>query len=264
MQAPRSRAHVGGVEFDDVTMEETVATILEMVRGGTPRLVCTGNLDHLVSLRGDPEFRAAYAAADLVLPDGMPIVWLSRLGGNVRLRERVAGSDLFWELARVSAEQGVRLFYLGGSPGSAERAAAAARARYPAVQITGIYCPPFDTFHTPEEQQRIRERVREARPHVVLVAFGAPKQEKWVLANRDLGVPVGIGVGGSFEMAAGVVRRAPAWMQKSGLEWLYRLGQEPGRMARRYLVRDLPYFGTLLVGTLASRWRAPGAGSGRA
>jgi N-acetylglucosaminyldiphosphoundecaprenol N-acetyl-beta-D-mannosaminyltransferase len=251
------RVRVGGVEFDNVTMDETVARIVSMARQtGRPRLVCTGNLDHMVTLQSDPEFVRAYEAADLVLADGMPIVWVSRLCQGGPLRERVAGSDLFWELAKVSADEGLRLFFLGGSPGSAERAAEAARLRYPGIRISGIYCPPFETFGAEEEQASIRETIRRADPHILLVALGAPKQEKWVLATRDaIRVPVSIGVGGSFEMAGGVIRRAPVWMQKSGLEWVHRLLQEPGRMWNRYVRRNLPFFFRLLVLTLAARGR---------
>jgi N-acetylglucosaminyldiphosphoundecaprenol N-acetyl-beta-D-mannosaminyltransferase len=221
-------------------------------------LVCTGNLDHLVTLQQDSEFRAAYQEADLVLADGMPIVWISRLGRGPGLKERVAGSDLFWELARESQQSGLRLFFLGGSPGSAQRAADAVQLRYPAARVCGIYCPPFETFNTKQEQERIRTLIQAARPDVLMVGLGAPKQEKWILAHRErLGVPVSIGVGGSFEMAGGVISRAPRWMQRVGLEWVHRLLQEPGRMWKRYICRDLPLFVRLVLGALAPR-RDPG------
>lgn len=248
------RVQVAGIGFDQVTMPETVARIVERVRaGGPPALICTGNLDHLVTLQRDAEFRAIYEGAELVLADGMPVVWLSRLGRGTPLRERVAGSDLFWELARLSAESGARLFFLGGAPGAAERAADAARARYPSLQLAGQYAPPLAEFGTEAEQERIRTTIRTARPDILLVALGAPKQEKWIAANKELlGVPVSIGVGGSFEMAGGLVRRAPAWMQRTGLEWLHRLAQEPGRLWRRYLCRDLPFLLRAAVRTLAN------------
>lgn len=251
------RVAVASIEFDNVTMEEAVSQIVDRVRNpGRPALVCTGNLDHLVTLQQDEAFRAAYQDADLVLADGMPVVWLSKLGRGRSLKERVAGSDLFWELARVSHTTGIRLFFLGGSPGSADRAAEAVRQRYPYACISGIYCPPFETFHTEEEQEHIRTLIRAAEPHILLVGLGAPKQEKWIIANRQaLQVPVSIGVGGSFEMAGGVIRRAPLWMQKVGLEWVHRLFQEPRRMWNRYVCRDLPFFLRLLVASLSPRRR---------
>jgi N-acetylglucosaminyldiphosphoundecaprenol N-acetyl-beta-D-mannosaminyltransferase len=248
---------IGRVAFDDVTMEEAVARILLCVqKSDKAEYVCTGNLDHLAMLQKDADFRAIYEKAALVLADGMPIIWLSKLAARrnrsiTPLRERVAGSDLFWELGRVSAQNGLRLFLLGGMPGAAERAANALRERYPGAVVCGHYCPPFETFHTPAEQTRIEAKIREASPDVLLVGLGAPKQEKWIAAHKDMvDVPVSIGVGGSFEMAAGMVKRAPAWAQRSGMEWACRMMQDPRRLVRRYLGRDLPFLFHLLVNTI--------------
>ncbi|MBC8140119.1 MAG: WecB/TagA/CpsF family glycosyltransferase [Armatimonadetes bacterium] len=246
---PRPCIRVAGVSFDDVTMPEAVERIAQMARNTDhARHVCTGNLDHLTMLESDSAFRAAYDSADLVLADGMPVVWLSRLDKTQPpLRERVAGSDLFFELGALSARTDLRLFFLGGAPGAASRAAAVLRKKYPDVCVADTYCPDFATFGTPEEEARITERVQSARPHILLVGLGAPKQEKWILANKDrLGVPLSVGVGGSFEMAAGMVKRAPVWMQKTGLEWCHRMMQEPGRLTKRYMGRDLPFLLKLL------------------
>lgn len=242
------RVDVDGLFFDDVTMSEATARIVELAsRRDRPRFVCTGNLDHLAIAAQDAEFKAAYEAADLVVADGAPVVWLSKLGGTP-LRERVAGSDLFWTLGRASADTGVTLFFLGGVEGAAEAAKAELEKRYPGVRIVGTYCPPFKTFATEEEQDRIQREVQRASPDVLLVAFGAPKQEKWIHANKDrLGVPVSIGVGGSFEMASGMLKRAPVWMQRSGLEWAYRFAQQPRRLFDRYIVRDLPHLAKAAV-----------------
>lgn len=254
------RVVVAGIRFDNVTMEETVEWILRRVRDrGTADCICTGNLDHLVMLQYDVEFREIYERSGLVLPDGTPVVWLSRLCAGGPLRERVAGSDLFWELTRASAEHGLRLYFLGGAPGSADRAAEAVAKKYPQAQICGTYCPPFKTFATEEEQERIREKIRAAQPDVLLVGLGAPKQEKWIAANKDLlQVPVSVGVGGSFEMAAGLLRRAPKWMHSLGMEWCYRLMQEPRRLAKRYLLCDLPFLVGMALCTLAGRARRSG------
>ena len=253
-----SIAEVAGVAFHNVTMEEAVARIVQMAqKTERPRYVCTGNLDHLVTLERDAEFRAIYEGSDLTLADGKPVVLLSRLAatpGRPALKQRVTGSDLFWELARASEKTGLRLFFLGGAPCAAELASAAVLARHPLAQVCGTYCPPFESFATDEEQERIREHVRAAQPDILLVGFGAPKQEKWIAANKDaLGVPVSIGVGGSFEMAGGVLGRAPLWMQECGLEWLYRFAQEPQRLWHRYFVRDLPFFLRLVGRTLMAR-----------
>jgi N-acetylglucosaminyldiphosphoundecaprenol N-acetyl-beta-D-mannosaminyltransferase len=145
-------------------------------------------------------------------------------------------------LAKASQKTGLRLFFLGGVPGAADAAAEIIRTRYPKAQICGTYCPPFETFSTDAEQTKIAEIVRQAAPDVLLVGLGAPKQEKWIVANKHrLGVPVSIGVGGSFEMAAGIVQRAPLHVQKVGMEWAYRLVQDPSRLWRRYLRDDLPF-----------------------
>ena len=250
-----SKVTVANVGFHNVTMEEAVTYIVQMAqKTEKPRYVCTGNLDHLVTLERDTEFRAIYADADLTLADGKPIVLLSHLAGGASLRQRVTGSDLFWELARASAVTGLRLFFLGGAAGAADLAKEAVLSRYPAACVCGTYCPPAEIFATDAEQGRIHEAVRASEADILLVGFGAPKQEKWIAANKDLlSVPVSIGVGGSFEMAGGLVRRAPVWMQDAGLEWAYRFLQEPTRLWRRYFVRDLPFLITLLWRTLAER-----------
>lgn len=253
-----SKVIVANVAFHNVTMEEAVSRIVQMAqKTEKPRYVCTGNLDHLVTLDRDAEFRAIYKGSDLTLADGKPVVLLSRLAATPArppLKQRVTGSDLFWELARASEKTGLSLFFLGGAPCAADLAKDAVLRRYPGAQICGTYCPPLATFADPDEQERIRAAVRTAQPDILLVGFGAPKQEKWIAANKDLlSVPVSIGVGGSFEMAGGVVKRAPSWMRECSLEWTYRLAQEPTRLWHRYFVRDLPFLVALVCRTLATR-----------
>ena len=243
---------VGNVAFDNRTMAQAVDDIATMIASGkVGQYVCTGNLDHLLMLQKDELFRSIYADADLVVADGMPIVWLSHLNGEVPLQERVAGSDLFWHLARLSHETGVRIFFLGGLPGAADKATQVVLERYPNAQICGSYCPPFETFGTPEAERQIEDAVRAAKPDILLVGFGAPKQEKWISRHcYRLQVPVSIGVGGTFEMVGGMVKRAPKWIQKSGMEWCFRLLQDPRRLWQRYLVGDLPFFVKLLCQSL--------------
>ena len=240
---PEDMIPIGDVIFDNVTMQEAVQRIVAMTKKtDRPRYVCTANLDHLALCEKDDEFREIYRRADLVLADGMPVVWLSQPHVMGSLHARVAGSDLFFELARASAVHGLRLFLLGGSPGSAEKATEALQILYPGANICGSYCPSFEDFKTEAEQEKIASLIKAAQPHVLFVGLGAPKQEKWIAKYKHVvNVPVSIGVGGSFEMAGGIVRRAPAWMQKSGLEWSYRLVQEPKRLWHRYMQRDMPY-----------------------
>jgi N-acetylglucosaminyldiphosphoundecaprenol N-acetyl-beta-D-mannosaminyltransferase len=253
-----ARVRIDDLKFDRVTMGQAVRRIVRMAkRRDRARYVCTGNLDHLVIADRDPEFRAAYKSANLVVADGAPVVWLSRLAAHVPgaiLPERVAGSDLFWEIAKASAETKLRIFLLGGVEGAADQAAVEIKKRYPKACIAGTYCPPFATFNTDEEQATIRAVVRAARPDILLVAFGAPKQEKWIAKNKDaLGVPVSIGVGGSFEMAAGILERAPVWVQNVGMEWFYRFAQQPKRLFQRYFVDDLPYLAGATVRAVEHR-----------
>jgi len=262
---------VGYASFSAVTMQQTVSLIsLFVQKGNAPQHIVTGNLDHLYRLEHDEEFRDVYGSASLVLPDGMPVVWLSRLfrkTGQPVLPERVAGSDLLFELAKSSSISGIRLFLLGGANGAADGTREVLEARYPGCVICGTYCPPRDVFDTQEEQARIRNIVRAANPDVLLVAFGAPKQEKWILSNKAaLGVPVLLGVGGSFEMATGQVVRAPKIVQKIGMEWAFRMFQDPGRLCRRYIGNDLPFLFRLLLRTMqeqrASSNRSASRGDG--
>lgn len=252
------KCRLGGVDFDNVTMQDAVAAIIRMAqKSATPRVVCTANLDHLATIRRDDEFRAIYENADFVVADGMPLVWLSRLSGT-RLRQRVAGSDLFWELGRASDATGLRLFFLGGQPGAVNEAADVLRREFSAAQIVGTYCPPMGTLDDPEEDERICNAILSADPDVLLVGLGSPKQEKWIAAHKErLCVPVSIGVGASFDMAAGRVRRAPLWVQRAGLEWVFRLIQEPRRLWRRYFGKDLPYLFLLIAQTVGERRASP-------
>ena len=256
MPLPNEPVVISETRFDNVTMTEAVEKILHLVqKADSPQHVCTGNLDHLALLREDAEFRAIYSSAALVLADGMPIVWLSRLRPDTaNLAERVAGSDLLMELCRASAWTGLRLFFLGGYPGAAEAAKLTLEARFPGVQICGTYCPPKETFETPDEQEKIAQILRATNPDVLLVGLGAPKQEKWIARHKmQLSVPVSIGVGGSFEMAAGMVTRAPRLVQRTGMEWAWRLLQDPRRLYARYFGRDLPLLIQLLTDAVLLR-----------
>jgi N-acetylglucosaminyldiphosphoundecaprenol N-acetyl-beta-D-mannosaminyltransferase len=262
-QFPRRQSHgfdipgikVGDACFSAVTMQDAVSLISLLIqKSNAPHHIVTGNLDHLYRLEHDEEFQEVYRSASLVLPDGMPVVWLSRLfrkSGELGLPERVAGSDLLFELAKLSSSSGIRLFLLGGETGAADGTRTVLEERFPGCQICGTYCPPRDIFNTPEEQERIRKIVRTANPDVLLVAFGAPKQEKWILRNKALlGVPVLMGVGGSFEMASGKVARAPMVVQKLGMEWAFRMVQDPSRLWRRYIGNNLPFLFRLLLRTM--------------
>jgi N-acetylglucosaminyldiphosphoundecaprenol N-acetyl-beta-D-mannosaminyltransferase len=229
---------VAGVLVDDVSMADAVDAIDRLIARQAPAYVLTPNADHVVRVQRDPSFAAIYREAALVLADGMPIVWASRLLGTP-LQEKVSGSDLFPHLCARAAEKGYGVYLLGGQPGAAAVAGARLKTRHPALRIAGHCCPPLGFDQDEAASAQVVRAVVEARPHILFVALGSPKQERWI--HRHLAtcqVPVAIGVGASIDFAAGVVRRAPGWMQRAGLEWLWRLLVEPRRLWRRYLIED--------------------------
>jgi exopolysaccharide biosynthesis WecB/TagA/CpsF family protein len=246
------------VPFDPLTLAGAVDRIDSMVAGGGTHHVVTPNVDFLVKAGRDRELHRILARADLVLCDGKPLVWASRWLGEA-LPCRVAGSDLIPGLLRRGAERGWRFFLLGGGPGVASEAARRICAAHPGLPEVAHYSPPFRPLGEMNDAEIIR-RVRAARPDVMLVCFGCPKQEKWISRHRGkLDVPVMIGAGGTIDFLAGRMARAPVWMRRSGTEWLFRLLQEPRRLAGRY-ADDLLHF---LPAILAQRWRRPPPGAGK-
>lgn len=235
---------------DKVDVESTVSRIDAFVRAGRAgrsHQVMTVNVDFLRLGVKDHAFRHLINTADLAVPDGMPLLWAARLLGDP-LPERVTGIDLIVECARLAAEQDYRIFLLGAGPGVAEEAATVLRARCPGVRIVGAYAPPVIGVFGAEEDERMVRMIREAQPDMLFVAFGAPRQDEWIRQHMHrLEVPVCMGVGGAFDMLAGRVQRAPGWMQRNGLEWLYRVLREPTRLWKRYFVDDLPVFARLMA-----------------
>ena len=236
-----------GVPFDNVTTAEAVAMVEQMVATRRPHYFVTANVDFLVQAQRDVELRRILFDAHLVLCDGTPLVWASRLLGN-RLAERVAGADLVPLLVRIAAEKHLRVFFLGGTPKSTDAALANLKARHPNLAVVG-YSPPFNQLLEMDHEE-IKRRIAEARPDMLFVSFGCPKQEKWIAMHyQSLGVPVAAGVGGTIDFLAGQLKRAPRWMQRSGTEWIFRMAQEPRRLFRRY-VTDLWVFGW----SIAAQW----------
>jgi N-acetylglucosaminyldiphosphoundecaprenol N-acetyl-beta-D-mannosaminyltransferase len=222
-----------GVPFHDVTFSETVDWCVEVMRQGEPRFIATANVDFLMQARRDPELQRILLEADLVIADGQPVVQASRRQGTP-LRERVTGSDLTPLLAAACAREGFRIFLLGGAPGVAERAARALVERNPSLVVAGCYSPPLADL-LEMDHEAILDRLRTTRPHLVLVAFGAPKQEKFIhLHARYWPVPLAMGVGGTLDFLAGAQTRAPVWVQRLSLEWLWRMGTNPRRLFKRY------------------------------
>jgi N-acetylglucosaminyldiphosphoundecaprenol N-acetyl-beta-D-mannosaminyltransferase len=218
-----------GVRVDDVTWAETLDLLARFVDQGTPHLVVTLNPEILMRARQDSAFRRIVKSAALVLPDGVGLLWAAKILG-LRLRERVTGSGLVPRLSALAAERSWRVFFLGAWPGVADQAALRLAAANPGLQVVGTFAGSPDPAH----DAALVARVRAAAPHLLFVAYGAPRQERWIARNAErLQVPVMIGVGGALDFAAGVVRRAPAWVRRLGLEWLYRLARQPWRWRRQ-------------------------------
>lgn len=223
-----------GVPFHSVSIDEAVDFIEEKVDEGGFHQVATANVDFLMQAMRDTKLQDILCSCDLVVPDGMPILWAAKTLG-ASLKERVCGVDLVPRLAKLCVERRFSMFLLGAGESTSARAAENLKKWFPGLQIAGRYSPPVSPLEQMDHND-ILDRIAQARPDILLVAFGNPKQEKWLAMHRDrLNVPVCIGVGGSLDFIAGSVPRAPRWMQHSGLEWMYRAYKEPKRLARRYL-----------------------------
>jgi N-acetylglucosaminyldiphosphoundecaprenol N-acetyl-beta-D-mannosaminyltransferase len=241
----RNSVAVLGVPFDNVSMDEALAFFEEKINQDGFHQVATANVDFLMHAIRDPELQDILCSCDLVVPDGMPILWAARMMG-LQLKERVCGVDLVPRLAALAAERGYGMYLLGATDQSSRRAAEFLKQSFPTLRIVGRYSPPCASL-AEMDHEAILSRIERAKPDILLVAMGNPKQEKWLAMHRDrLRVPLCMGVGGSLDFLAGTISRAPRWMQHSGLEWLHRVCQEPSRLTRRYLhdaaglVRHLP------------------------
>jgi N-acetylglucosaminyldiphosphoundecaprenol N-acetyl-beta-D-mannosaminyltransferase len=219
-----------GVPVDPVTYGETLDRIAAFVSGDRLHQICTVNPEFVMTAQDDPAFMAILNQADLCIPDGVGLLWAARHLGTP-LQERVAGSDLTWLIAERAAVEGWRLFLLGAREGVAARCADILSARYPGLEVIGTY--PGSPRH--EENAAIVGRVNAARPDILLVAYGAPAQDKWIARNRDAlpTVRMAMGIGGAFDFVTGEAKRAPRWVQRLGLEWLDRLLREPWRWRRQ-------------------------------
>jgi N-acetylglucosaminyldiphosphoundecaprenol N-acetyl-beta-D-mannosaminyltransferase len=228
------RVNVLGVGVSAITMADALTLIDRWIATRANQYVCVTGVHGIMESQLDPVLRSIHNRAGLVTPDGMPLVWLSWLRGH-RYVERVYGPDLMLACCRASVFKGYRHYFYGGAPGVPERLAARLQDRFPGLKVTGTCSPPFREL-TPAEERATIERISAASPDIVWVGLSTPKQERW-MANHvgSRCAPVLIGVGAAFDFHAGLKRQAPRWMQRHGLEWLFRLGSEPRRLWRRYL-----------------------------
>jgi N-acetylglucosaminyldiphosphoundecaprenol N-acetyl-beta-D-mannosaminyltransferase len=242
---------IAGVEFDALTEEQVVVRVMEGLRIGRGGWIVTPNVDICRKVNRDPEARALVGRASIVVADGMPLVWASRLGGEP-LPERVTGASLIFSLSAAAAADGRSVYLLGGEPGVPDKAAAELVSLSPALRVAGTEAPP-PGFGL----DWVRERLAAARPDIVFAGLGFPQQER-VIAAVAPGLPGTwfVGCGAAIPFAAGVLRRAPEWIQQAGLEWAWRLASEPRRLFRRYLVQDLPFALRLLVTARTAAARA--------
>ena len=245
--APRQRLKIGDLWVDSLTFAEALDRIEALVEAGQGGSVFTPNVDHVVNVGSNPAFREAYATASLSLVDGKPLLWASSLLG-LRLPEKISGSDLLIPLMERAARKRWRVYLLGAAPGVAEQAAALLGERY-GVTVCG-YDSPMLKPGDASQNQRLVKNIREAKADLLVVAFGAPKQELFIKqVEAELRPAVCIALGASLDFLVGAAKRSPRWMSEFGLEWLYRLASEPRRMWKRYLVND-PRFVWILFKTL--------------
>ncbi len=243
------RLRIGEVPVDVLTFGQALDEIEALVEAGQGGYVVTPNIDHVVLAEEHSGFRAAYEAASLSLVDGMPLVWASRAVGR-NLPERISGSDVIPPLMARAAKKKWRVYFLGGADGVAQATAEKLKADL-GLEVAGYDAPMIPADPDPAQQREVLAKIKAAKPDIILVALGAPKQELWMYrCAKDYAPAVALGIGAGLDFVIGRIRRAPLWMQKSGLEWAHRLASEPKRLWRRYLVND-PKFLLILARTLS-------------
>lgn len=255
--------HVLGVRMDAVQIPHVVAQMAQWIRErrGCHTIAPTGMHGNVEAQR-NPEFKGILNTTDLVVPDGMPLVWLGRRRGY-DLPQRVYGPELLLAFSEQTQPEGYRHFFYGGGPGVAERLAESLKRRFPGLRVAGTFSPPFRAL-SKEEENEIMTMISLATPDVLWVGLGTPKQERWMYEHKSrLEVPVMVGVGAAFDMLSGRRRQAPRWMREHGLEWLFRLLQEPRRLWRRYLIYGTQFLAYLALESLKLKKFGPNGDTSR-
>jgi N-acetylglucosaminyldiphosphoundecaprenol N-acetyl-beta-D-mannosaminyltransferase len=235
----RVRSPVIGVPIDVLTWDEAIGRLDAWARARESRVVCICPVHSVVSAREDAGFMRIISEADMATPDGAPVAFMLRREGHLA-QERINGPDLMWRYLGHAAEHGQKIFLYGGTPAVLEKLQERLRQSFPGIVIAGAYSPPFREL-TEQEDEDVVSRINASGAGTVWVGLGCPKQERWMAAHRGRIQAVMIGVGAAFDFHAGTLRRAPMWMRRSGLEWAYRLAQEPRRLWRRYLTTNTTF-----------------------
>lgn len=229
-----SRIKFLNTHIDNVTMGEAVNRIDRLVQKHNNSYVVTPNLDHIVMIEQDALFKEIYEHASLILTDGQPLIWISKLK-KTPIIEKVSGSDLFPHVCALAEKKGYSIFMLGAAAGVADKAAANLCKRYPELKISGTYSPSFGFEKKASEMAQIHSMITEVNPDILAVSLGSPKGEKFIYENREaLNVPVSMSIGATIDFESGNVKRAPRWVSNWGFEWLYRTLKEPKRLVKRY------------------------------
>lgn len=234
-----ARMRLINTEIDNLTMDETLDAIDSLIKEDNCSYVVTPNVDHIVQLEKDEELKRVYENASLILTDGKPLIWISNWY-KTPIKEKISGSDLFPRVCDLAAKKGYTMYLLGAAEGVADKAAKNLMNKYKGLNIVGTYSPPFGFEKDKLELKKIERQIQEVHPDILIVGLGCPKQEKYMYHHcKELDVPISFGLGASIDFEAGNIKRAPRWMSEHGLEWLYRITQDPKRLAKRYLVDDM-------------------------
>lgn len=229
-----SRIRILNTQVDNITMSEAVSRVVEFIHSNKKAYIVTPNLDHIVMIEKDAQFKKIYENASLILTDGQPLVWISKLK-RTPIVEKISGSDFFPRVCEMAAEKGYSLFILGAAEGVAKRAAYNLCKKYIGLNIVGTYSPNLGFEKDSKELCMIYDMINEKKPDILAVSLGSPKGEKFIYEHRKfMNIPVSMSIGAAVDFEAGNVTRAPRWMSKCGLEWLYRIRKEPRRLAKRY------------------------------
>lgn len=229
-----SRIDFLNIKIDNLTMNEAVDEIDKLINNGSYNYVVTPNLDHIVQLEKDEEFKEIYEHADLIVADGKPLIWISKFLKKP-IKEKISGSDLFPRVCELAAKKGYTIFIMGSGEGIAAKAAKRLSQKYPGLCFVGTYSPKFGFEKMPEELEKMKKLVLKAKPDIMAVSLGAPKGEKFIYKHlNEYKVPLSMQIGATIDFEAENIKRAPKWMSNVGLEWLFRITQDPKRLIKRY------------------------------